>query len=270
MALYGILGDIHGNREALEAALAVLDASGAERLLCIGDIVGYNADPDACVEALRSREALAIAGNHDLAAIGRLGLERCSNASAYALRRTQRSMSSATVRYLESLPARLLIEDRILLVHGGLRDSEQRMACARQVRQNASRLAAALPAVRLCLFGHTHAQRVYEFDGGEVAERGIGSPARLREDCVSFVNPGSVDAARKRDHERFAECALLDSNDWTIEFLRARYDHAAAEAKAIAGGYRIGWWSDRIYSARRGVSRLGARLALTWRGLAAG
>jgi predicted phosphodiesterase len=63
MALYGVLGDVHGNREALAAALAALERRGIERLLCLGDLVGYNADPDECVAMLRERRALSIAGN---------------------------------------------------------------------------------------------------------------------------------------------------------------------------------------------------------------
>ena len=98
MALYGVLGDIHGNCEALAAALAALDAHRVERVLCVGDIIGYNADPDACVELLRAHEALCIAGNHDLIGTGRLGFERCSNKAAYALRRTRRRLSSARSR----------------------------------------------------------------------------------------------------------------------------------------------------------------------------
>ncbi len=79
MALYGIVADIHGNLQALEAALARLDACGIERLLCLGDIVGYNADAKRCASLMRERDALAIAGNHDLIALGRLGFGRCSN-----------------------------------------------------------------------------------------------------------------------------------------------------------------------------------------------
>jgi predicted phosphodiesterase len=79
MAVYGVLGDIHGNREALEAALAGIDAIGVDRVICVGDLIGYNADSDACVRILQGRDALCIAGNHDLIGTGRLGLERCSN-----------------------------------------------------------------------------------------------------------------------------------------------------------------------------------------------
>src|SRR3954463_710837 len=90
MALYGVLGDCHGNLEGLRAALAALEARGARELLCVGDVVGYNADSDECAALLRARHAQVIAGNHDLIATRRLGFERCSNKARYALERTRR------------------------------------------------------------------------------------------------------------------------------------------------------------------------------------
>ena len=105
MALYGVLGDIHGNCEALAAALAALDEHGVEQVLCVGDIIGYNADPDACVELLRAHEALCIAGNHDLIGTGRLGFERCSNKAMHSLKRTRRALSPGTARELRMLPS---------------------------------------------------------------------------------------------------------------------------------------------------------------------
>src|SRR6185503_8067529 len=66
MARYGVLGDIHGNREALAAVLGALEARGIREFLCVGDVVGYNADPDECAAELRRRRVLSIAGNHDL------------------------------------------------------------------------------------------------------------------------------------------------------------------------------------------------------------
>ena len=113
MALYGVLGDIHGNLEALEAVLAALDARGARELLCIGDVIGYNADPDACVALLRSRGARVIAGNHDLIGTGRLGFERCSNKARYSLKRTRRRLAPESVAWLTALPANRLVEDSI-------------------------------------------------------------------------------------------------------------------------------------------------------------
>ena len=100
MALYGLLGDLHGNLQALEAVLAALDRRGIARIACVGDLVGYNADPDACVALLEARGAACIAGNHDLIATGRLGFERCSNKAMHALARTRTALSPATVRRL--------------------------------------------------------------------------------------------------------------------------------------------------------------------------
>ncbi len=253
MALYGVLGDIHGNREALEAALAAFEARGVQRLLCVGDIVGYNADGDVCVEMLRRREALSIAGNHDLIGTGRLGFERCSNKAMHSLRRTRRELCAATVRELESLPASRRIGDRVVLVHGGVRDVQQYMTQPRHVAQNAAYLREDFPGACLCFFGHTHEQRVYEVDGDSVREIHTDVPAvRLRMDRLYFVNPGSVDASRKRV-QKLAELAIFDEDRFELAFHRVPYDDAATEAKAAAQGYRIDRWRDRLYDWQRRV-----------------
>jgi predicted phosphodiesterase len=250
MALYGVVADIHGNREALEAALAALERRGIRRLLCLGDIVGYNADPDECVEMLRSRGALAIAGNHDLIGTGRLGFERCSNQAMYALKRTRRSLARASAEWLAGLPPNRVIDGEIVLVHGGVRDVQQYVKHGALVAQNAQWLRADFPKARLCLFGHSHEQKVFELDHEAVREVPQAERVLLNRNLLYFINPGSVDASRKNSYKA-AECAILDTLDWSVEFLRLRYDSAATEAKATVFGYRIGRWTDRMYSLRR-------------------
>ena len=255
MARTGVLADIHGNREALLAALAALQARGVERLACLGDIVGYNADPDECATIVRERRAQAIAGNHDLISIRRLGFSRCSNNAAYALRRTRRSIAAETAAYLEALPLYREIEPGVMLVHGGVRDIQQYMTSRTLIAQNAAWLREDFPGARVCFFGHSHEQKVYEVDG-EVAEIS-GERIALNPARTYFINPGSVDASRKSRH-KLAECAILDGD--TIEFLRVPYDAAATECKAAAFGYRIPPWVDRAYSVRKRLSRLPQRL----------
>lgn len=259
MALHGVLGDIHGNREALAVVLAFFERRDVARILCVGDIVGYNADADACAALLRARGALAIAGNHDLISIGRLGFARCSQQAEYSLRRTRARLARDTAAYLRALPPRRLLDDRLLLVHGGVRDAERRLATPADALADAALLRADFPGVRLCFFGHLHAQKVYEIDGEEARELPASAQARLRADRLYYVNPGAVDGARKRG-ARLAECALFDDATLGLEFQRLAYDHDAAEAKAAAGGYRIGPWMDRVYRLRRGVGRALARL----------
>jgi predicted phosphodiesterase len=251
MARYGVLGDIHGNREALEAVLRALEARGIEQFLCVGDVVGYNADPDECAAMLRSRRVAAIAGNHDLIGTGRLDFARCSNKAAWSLRRTRARLARETAAWLERLPPHRLIEDEVALVHGGVRDVEQYMMNPAIIRQNAEYLRADFPAARLCFFGHSHLQKVYEVDGEKVAELPASTERLyLQKEKTYFINPGSVDAQRKT-HYKLAECAIFDSVGWTIEFLRLPYDAASTEAKAAVFGYRINPLADRLYALRR-------------------
>jgi predicted phosphodiesterase len=261
MALYGVLGDIHGNREALEAALAALDARGVERVLCVGDLVGYNADPDACVEMLRRRGAISIAGNHDLIGTGRLGFERCSNKAMHSLKRTRRWLSTEVADYLRALPSHHMIEGDVLLTHGGVRDVQQYMTRPRHVLENVEYLRHDFPQARICFFGHTHEQRVFEVshgkEGADVSEpftQGLAKAgpftATLNRDRVYFINPGSVDASRKRS-TKLAEFAIFDGEARSVEFGRVPYDEKATEAKAAANGFRIDRWRDRLYDVQR-------------------
>jgi len=256
MALYGVLGDIHGNREALAAALAALERRGAERVVCLGDVVGYNADPDECVAMVRSRCSVSIAGHHDLIALRRLDFRRCSTPAEYSLRRTRRMLSHDSIAYLRELPGNKVLEEGVVLVHGGVRDVQQTLATPALIAENAAYLREDFPAARLCFFGHSGEQKVFGIESA-VSEVPANGKVHLRKENTYFVNPGSVDASRKRSR-KYAECALFDSGAWTLEFLRVAYDSAATEAKAAVFGYRINPLTDRLYSLRR---RLTARLS---------
>lgn len=258
MALYGVLGDIHGNREALVAVLAALDARGIHRLACVGDLVGYNADPDKCVDLLRARGAVAIAGNHDLIGTGQLGFERCSNKAMHSLRRTRRKMSARIVAYLRELPSHHVLEGRVLLTHGGVRDVQQYMTQPKHVVENVAYLRQDFPGVRACFFGHTHEQRVFEVLGAEVREV-PPTVVDLSMNREYFINPGSVDASRKRG-PKVAEYMVFDSDAFTVRFARTPYDDRATEARAAAAGYRIEPWRDRIYDVGRRLASVAARV----------
>lgn len=255
MARYGIVSDIHGNLEALLAAFELLETKGIERIVCLGGIVGFNADPDRCATLLQDCDALAIHGSHDLIAIRKMGFERCSNPSMYSLARTRRRLKRATAAYLETLPAKALLSERVLVVHGGVRDPGQALAGARQLRENAMYLRADYPRVRLCLFGHTQERRLYEVDGDAVRELPLEQALDLSGERLYFANPGAIDASRRSVEHKLAECAVLDTREWRFEFFRLEYDYATAESKARAGGYRISRWTDALYTLRRRFAR---------------
>lgn len=263
MALYGVVSAIHGNAEALGAVLGALERKGATRLLCLGDIVGYNADPDECIALLRKwgGRATCVAGKQDFAATGRLGRDwaalRLPDRTVHALRRTQRVLPPDAAQWLAALPACRAVEARIVLAHGGVRDVQQYMTAPRDLRQNAEFVAADFPSARVCFFGNSHARRAFRMDDGEMTEL-KGARIELPKDRLCFVNPGAVDAQRRREH-RLAEFALFDTLDWTVEFLRVRYDAASTEAKAAVFGYRINGLAERAYRLKRGLARLAFR-----------
>jgi predicted phosphodiesterase len=87
-----IASDIHGNRHAFEAVIAAAEGAGAEELWCLGDLVGYGADPDDCVRLASEHSAVCLAGNHDLAVTGRLPIDDFSRGAALAVRWTQEVM----------------------------------------------------------------------------------------------------------------------------------------------------------------------------------
>src|SRR3979411_1188381 len=97
-----IVSDIHGNRHAFEAVLDAIEETDCTELWCLGDLVGYGAEPDACVELARRHTAICLAGNHDLGVTGAIPLEDFSRGAALAARWTQSTISPETRAYLES------------------------------------------------------------------------------------------------------------------------------------------------------------------------
>jgi hypothetical protein len=95
-------------------------------------------------------------------------------------------------------------------------------------------------------------RRCGKSEGDEVRDLAIDTPVRLRDDCLYFINPGSVDASRKRAH-KLAELAVFDSREGSVTFERVPYDEAATEAKAWRGGFRIQRWRDRVYDYQRRI-----------------
>src|SRR3982750_2871772 len=98
-----IASDIHGNKQAFQAVIAAAEAGGAEELWCLGGLVGYGAEPDACVALADAHCAICLAGNHDLAVVDVLSLEEFSRGAALAAQWTKEVISPATRAFLLSL-----------------------------------------------------------------------------------------------------------------------------------------------------------------------
>lgn len=261
MAICGLIADIHGNLEALVCCVEFLEQQRVDRILCLGDIVGYNADPNECIAFLRARGIDAIAGNHDLISIGQLGFDRCSNKATFSLKRTRKRLTPESAAFLERLPLRRIYEDSFAIIHGGIYDVELYMRTRKDIQENGGYLRALYPDIHICFYGHTHEQKVYEVMGNDVIEHPIVPVVQLQEGRTYFVNPGSVDASRKA-YDKFAECVVFDSTNRTVAFHRLPYDYQTVERKARANGYRIDRLSAWVYSWHRRIQRVLERARL--------
>jgi len=239
---FAVFSDIHSNLEGLQVVLDEAERLGAEALLCCGDIVGYNADPNACVELVRSKGVRCIQGNHerglrDLDG----GLEPNMNPVAMeALLFTSETLSSDNRDWLLSLPEELAVEDSFYLFHGSPADPDEYIFDPFEAAYAFKSLAFehALPANLLCFIGHTHVCAAYVFDpeNHRVGEKAVVSGDRfsIKPGAHYMFNSGSC--GQYRGGLPLATMCIMDTTGMTVEFRLLRYDVAVTQAKIIAAG----------------------------------
>src|SRR5438132_889923 len=162
--LIAIVSDIHGNRHAFEAVLDAIEASDCEEMWCLGDLVGYGADPDACVELARRHAAICLAGNHDLGVCGALPLEEFSRGAALAAQWTRETITADTRAFLQSLQP-VNVDEAVGLYHASPRDPIWEYVLSPLQAE----LCLDVQEHRVCLIGHSHVALSFCRDGGAAA-----------------------------------------------------------------------------------------------------
>jgi predicted phosphodiesterase len=220
-----IVSDIHGNRHAFEAVLDAIEASECEEMWCLGDLVGYGADPDACVDLARKHAALCLAGNHDLGVCGAIPLEEFSRGAALAANWTRATIIAATREFLESLEPTYL-EERVGLYHASPRDPIWEYVLSPLQAD----LCLDIQPHRVCLIGHSHVALSFCRAEGEPAT----GETRNKDESLDLhgggwlINPGSV--GQPRDGDPRAAWLELDIDDWSAVYRRTDYDIDGAAA----------------------------------------
>lgn len=211
--------------------LADLDALGVRRLLCLGDLVGYGADPGRVVELIGGRDAVVVAGNHDRAAAGLLDLEWFNPYARVAAEWTAGQLRADQSAYLAKLPF-VLEEAGATLAHASPHDPE---GWPYLIAPADGALAFPAFATRLCFIGHSHVPAVWTLrvDGTLEFRRGAG-PARLTPDGRLLVNVGSV--GQPRDGDPTAVYGVWDAERGEVEIRRAPYDAHEARRRIYRAG----------------------------------
>jgi predicted phosphodiesterase len=229
-----VLSDVHSNQPALEAVLAAVEEAGIERIWCLGDVVGYGAQPDACAELIRERCEVCLVGNHDLAVLGELDTSTFSETAAAAVEWTRERASADTLDFLRGLqPAGECAG--IGLFHGSPRDPIWEYVLS--IEQAEDGLDA--QRQRIGLIGHSHVSLFFTRPEGarpgdtQGAQAGDGALLDLHSGAW-LLNPGS--AGQPRDGDPRAAWLELDTEDWTARFHRTEYDFITAAETILAAG----------------------------------
>lgn len=230
-----LLADLHSNLEATQACLAHAATVGVDAHAFLGDLVGYNADPEAVlriVEEQVARGALAVRGNHD-AAVASGDTGSMEPAAAEAVRWTRARLAEAQRRFLETLPLTARVEDA-LLVHASAEAPSEWIYVTDGLRADRSMAGS---GARYVFSGHVHTQVLYHSSGrGTVGvfhpRPGVPIPVGRRRQWLAVV--GSV--GQPRDGSSAAAYAVMDLAAEELTFFRIPYDAVAASGKVLSAG----------------------------------
>ncbi len=234
--LLSVISDIHGNLEALERALEISKELKCDRIMCLGDIVGYGPDPEACVKRVREVSDDVLMGNHDQAVVQPDRIDQFNEMARSAVFWTQRQLSAESMKYLRNLPYTSTWMD-LLFVHASPKNPEE-WKYLFTPDDAAEQLDAMMSNV--CFVGHTHVPQFFTTDP---AARGF----TLKTEHKYIINVGSV--GQPRDGDARLSFGLFDTDRRIYQPVRAQYD-AKQTARKIRATDLPSFLADRLLRGR--------------------
>jgi len=229
-----IISDIHSNLEALTAVVADLRERKPDRIWCLGDIAGYNADPDRCCEIVRDLCHVTVMGNHDGAVTEYVEPSHFNRVAKEAVMWDRRVMKRGNVEFLKSLRSAAAIDEEVLLVHGSPSDPDKYILAGKIAKEEIEFMKKNLKR-EIGFFGHTHFPVVYELTGNGTFNTHLGKGTiQLRKGFFHLINPGSV--GQPRDGDPRASFVLFNREKREVEFIRIEYDIKSCQEKIISAG----------------------------------
>lgn len=230
-----VFSDIHANMTALDAALGA--ATGRwDRVVCLGDLVGYGPDPNQVVNRVREMGAITIRGNHDKAGCGIDSAEDFNPLAKKAAHWTQEQLSPENLTFLKELPAGPAQVDGITILHGALRNEDEYVFTPAQALEGLLEM-----PTQISFFGHTHFQGGFSFRDNRLGviqlKPGAGATfaaLQIEEGTRYLINPGSI--GQPRDSDPRAAFVIADMTHRVVEFWRAPYDIEAVQRRMLEAG----------------------------------
>ena len=226
---YAIISDLHSNLDALEKVIEDIKRQKVDRHLCLGDLIGYGAQPRECIQAVRDLDCLTIAGNHDWAALGKTNIDYFNTYAKEATLWTREQLSPEDVAYLDALPLVEHLPENFTLVHGTLYNPE--LFDYIQTSYDAYLSLQALDG-RVCFLGHSHVP--ITFFQGEMISYTLSQEIPLGNGVKDLVNVGSV--GQPRDDNPKASYAIYDTVQQKVWIRRIPYDVEAAGKRIREAG----------------------------------
>jgi predicted phosphodiesterase len=230
-----VLSDLHANATALNAALAAAQGRW-QRVVCLGDVVGYGPDPNEVTSKIRELGAQTIRGNHDKAVTGLMPTDDFNPVAKAAVDWTRSELSPDNFKWLKELPPGPLDAGGIVLVHGALQDEDEYVFTPAQALEGLLDSAA-----QITFFGHTHHQGGFSYSGAKNNLEILHSRPRSSESFAAvhldvalqyLLNPGSI--GQPRDADARAGFAIADLEQNIVEFWRVPYDIADVQSRMRA------------------------------------
>jgi diadenosine tetraphosphatase ApaH/serine/threonine PP2A family protein phosphatase len=227
-----IISDIHANLEAFEAVLRKICKSNVDEVWCLGDIVGYGADPLICVQLTQENCSLVVKGNHDAGVAHQGARTNFSGFAAYVLDWTRARLDENSLRWLDALPLRAVRHD-FLAFHSSLAGRNAYIFSHEDIANNFMLMQKQYPNIKGGFFGHTHTPCFYQPSNPLQISR-EAQVVQIRTDEPFLCNPSSV--GQPRNHSPKAWFAIWDSGAHTLSFITASYEIGTAQRKILDAG----------------------------------
>ncbi len=225
---FAVFGDIHANLEALQAVLADAEAQSCTHHVCLGDVVGYNANPHECLQIVRELGCAVVKGNHDEQASIIDDLTGFNPLAEEAINWTRQQLTDEDKRWLRDLRLVRQVRD-FTVVHATLDSPHEWAYVFNQLDASGS---FNYQHTALCFYGHTHSPRAYVRDGSVKSVPFETLP--IEQGKKYFINVGSV--GQPRDGDWHASYAIYDTEKKTVELRRIEYDIYLAQDKIVEAG----------------------------------